>query len=366
MSNIALFTSASAIMADLKAGLPGYLADEGMRAELAHYNEEIQSGPNYPTLSIKGKVFTLHKDGEATRLMRNEDEVLQNIQVTVLRANPNARVFYAKKYSEGDEGEAARPDCYTNNGQVPASDARSPQSRKCALCPHAVWGTGQEGVGTACKVNTRLAIVAPEMLASGKAEPTLLRLPAGSRSNFADLVKATKRHGSPYFAAVAKVGFDPDAPAPKLTFKLMGYLNDDAFAQVRELVDSDLVKEIVGMDERSRSSESADPAEVARAAVSKAKATPAARSAVEDADEDGVIDVPAKPAKPAKPVKSSPTPAPAVDEDEDDELELPPPAPAPKPAAKPAAKKATAKPPQVPAEDDVMGGLDALLGMPDD
>lgn len=338
MSNIALFSNASAILADLKAGLPGYLSDASLREELNHFNDEIQTGPNYPTLSIKGKVFTLHKDGEATRLMRTEDEVLQNIQVTVLRANPNARVFYAKKYSEGDEGDAARPDCYTNNGQAPASDAKEPQSHKCAVCPHAVWGTGQDGVGTACKVNTRLAIVAPEMLASGKAEPALLRLPAGSRSNFADLVKATKRHGSPYFAAVAKVGFDPEAPAPKLTFKLVGYLNDAAFAQVRELVDSELVREIVGMDERSQ-------------AAPVVPATPV-RVAAQEADDDGVIDAPTKPAKPAQPVM-----------DEDDVVEIP--TPAPKAVSKPAAKKA-AKPASPPAEDDVMGGLDALLGMPDD
>ena len=362
MSSLSLFTSATSILADLKSGLPGYLADDAMRSELARYNEEIQSGPNYPTLSIKGKVFTLHKDGEATRLMRSEDEVLQNIQVTVLRANPNARVFYAKKYSEGDEGEAARPDCYTNNGKVPASDAREPQSHKCAICPHAVWGTGQDGVGTACKVNTRLAIVAPEMLASGNAEPTLLRLPAGSRANFADLVKAAKRHGSPYFAAVAKVGFDPDAPAPKLTFKLMGYLNDAAFSQVRELMDSELVREIVGLDDQhaapADASESA--AVTAKAAMAKARAKPAP-TAAEQADDDGVIDVPTRPAK------AAPAPAP-VEEDDAEEIAMPaaPAAPAPAPAPKPAAKKTAAKPPKPSDDDDMLGNLDALLSMPDD
>ena len=341
MSNVTLFASASAIMQDLKAGLPSYMTDDAERAKLASYND-IVSGQNFPVLSIKGKVFTLNKDGESKRLMRNEDEVLQSIQVTVVRANPNARVYYSGQYVEGAEGDAARPNCYSNDGQAPAADARDAQSHKCAVCPHAVWGTGQNGTGTACTVNTRLAIVAPELLPSGRAEPTLLRVPAGSRKNFADFVNATKRHGAPYFAAVVKIGFDPEAPAPKLTFKPVGYINDDAFAEVRKLVDDQTVLDIVGATAKTGSAPALEaPAEAARAVVNKAKAA----------------------AKPA--------PAPA-DEEEDDALavlDVAPkaaPAPAPAPAKKAAAKKAAAPAPAADDGDDLLGDLDALLAQPDD
>ena len=350
MSNaITLFAGASAILQDLKVGLPAYLSDEKTRAELAAYNDDVSIGQQFPTLSIKGKVFTLNKDGERKRLMKNEDEVLQSIQVTVVRANPNARVFYAGEYVEGTEGEAARPDCYSNDGVAPASDARDPQSHKCAVCPHAVWGTGNRGEGTACTVNTRLAIVAPELLAAGNAEPTLLRVPAGSRRNFSDFVNVTKRHGSPYFAAVVKVGFDPEAPAPKLTFKLMGYLNDEAFAGVRKLVDDPAVLDMVGATPKTKDQAALPaPDEAANAAVTKAqKATPA----------------PAPAPAPAP----TPAPAPADDDGDDDGVEDVMPKAAPKPAAKKTARATPASKPAPEGESSSMlDDLDALLGKTDD
>ena len=338
MSNaITLFAGASAILQDLKVGLPAYLADEKTRTELAAYNDDVSSGQQFPTLSIKGKVFTLNKDGERKRLMKNEDEVLQTIQVTVVRANPNARVFYAGEYVEGTEGEAARPDCYTNDGTVPASDARDPQSPKCAICPRAVWGTGNRGEGTACTVNTRLAIVAPELLAAGNAEPTLLRVPAGSRRNFSDFVNITKRHGSPYFAAVVKVGFDPEAPAPKLTFKLMGYLNDEAFAGVRKLVDDQTVLDMVGVTPKAKDQAALPaPDEVANAAVTKAQ-------------------------------KAAPAPAPVLTDDDGDDVEDVTPKAAPKPAAKKTARATpTPKPAPEGESSSMLDDLDALLGKTDD
>lgn len=360
MSNLMLFAGANAILQDLKgAGLPAYLSDEASRAELAAYNADVPVGPSYPSLSIKGKVFTLHKDGESTRLMRSEDEVMQSIQITVLRANPNARVFYMKEYNEGDQGESARPDCYTNDGQAPAADARTPQSKKCAICPHAVWGTGQRGEGTACTVNTRLAIAAPELLAQGRAEPTLLRVPAGSRRNFSDFVQQVKRHGVPYFAAVVKVGFDPEAPAPKLTFKLQGYLNDAAFAEVRKLVDTPDVLDIVGLGEQRHAD---------AAPAMPPKAAPAAQHP--HVDEDGVIDMPIARAPAPAPARA-PARAPAPVDEDDGVIDLPA-APAPAPAPKPRAARKTAAPAPAPAvataddASDLMGDLDSLLAMPDD
>lgn len=335
MSNVTLFSGAAAILQDLKTGLPDYMVDSEDRRSLLAYNDDIQTGANYPTLSIKGKVFTMNRDGERKRLMKNEDEVLQSIQVTVVRANPNVRVYYAGEYVEGAEGDAARPNCYSNDGQAPAADARDPQSHKCAICPHAVWGTGQNGQGTACTVNTRLAIVAPELLAEGKAEPTLLRVPAGSRKNFSDMVAVTKRHGSPYFGAVVRIGFDPDAPAPKLTFKLMGYLNNEAFAQVRKLVDDPVVLEMVGAASKGNGAAALPaPDHAAQQVVNKAAAKPA--------------------------------PAPAVEVDDAEAVEVKPaPAPAPKAAAKKTAKPAPAPAPED-ASSDLLDDLDALLGQSDD
>ena len=124
MSDITLFTGGDAIVPLTGGQLPTYLLDQAQRTALAEGNSEFETRSTYPVLSIKGKVFTLKKDGESQRLTRADDpdEVVQSIQVAVLRANPNARVYYAGAYVEGAEGEAASPTCYSNNGQTPAAD----------------------------------------------------------------------------------------------------------------------------------------------------------------------------------------------------------------------------------------------------
>ncbi len=343
-NNITLFTGDSNAIVPLAGGkLPSYLADKDQRAALAAINEEIQTQATFPVLSIKGKVFTLKKDGESRILTRADDadEVLQSIQITVLRANSNARVFYAGAYTEGAEGEAAAPTCYSNNGQTPAADARDKQHHKCAICPHSVWGTGSDGKGTACTVNTRLAIAAPELLTGENPEATLLRVPAGSRAGFADIIKAAKRQGVPYRSLVLKVGFDPTAPAPKLTFKPVGLLSDDAYAAATALAGDELTLEMCGLT----AAQQAAPTDTADDAIARAKAAVAAKPATKTVE------------------------TPIVDEAEDEvvEEEAPAPAPAPKPVAKKVAAKKVAAPAPAPAEGaGMIDDLDALLAATDD
>jgi len=343
------------------AALPAYLAN---RAALAHINADVASAPSVSVLSIKGKVFTLVKGKEKkvlTREVDGEQEPVSSMSLSVVRANKNARVFYAKAYSEEDS-EGAKPTCYSGDGVAPAGDAAEPQAKKCQLCPHAVWGSkaGDTGKGTACSVNTRLAVVDPTSVG----EPWLLRVPAGSRQNFADACKMADTRGLPYNAVVFKVAFDPAAPSPKLTFKPVGLLSDDAYAKVTEMYEGDEVKEIVGLTERAPLPALAAPVEADEldAALAARKAAPApapapapvkAKPAPVSMDElDDVLDMPA-PAKTKPAPKAKPAPV-------EDVVEVAAPAPAPAPA-KPATKAAVAS-----GMDDLLGDLDDLLGSTDD
>lgn len=347
-SNIVLFGAG--------AQLPAYLQN---KAALAVINSDVSSFSSFGVLSIKGKVFTLVKDKQKKVMMRldDPDEVLQNINLIVARANKNARVFYAKAYSEDDAegGPAKMPDCYSGDGTAPAADAKDPQSKKCAICPHAVWGTGNQGKGTACSVNTRLAVVDPDNVG----EPLLLRVPAGSRANFSDACKVADSRGLPYNAVVFKVGFDPAAPSPKLTFKPIGLAGDEAYAKISAMYETDEIKDIVGLlphapraaaaedDTPEMTADELDAAMETKKAMDTAKAKTAAKPApkpapVEDITMDDIEDVVAKPAPVAEKPKA-----------------------APKAAAKPAPK---AEPAKATSDnmDDLLGDLDALLGSTDD
>jgi hypothetical protein len=346
------------------ANLPAYLQ---RRDVLSAINKEVLSNAaGFPVLSIKGKVFTLVKDGERKVLTRPEDpdEVLQSITLTVVRANTKSRVFYAKSYVEGEDGAAAKPDCSSNDGIAPNADSRNPQAKKCQLCPHAVWGSkvsadGQGGKGTACTVNTRLAVIDPDQAAkSDEPEAYLLRVPAGSRGNFGDVVKAAEARGIPYNALALKVGFDKEAPSPKLTFKLVGLVDDHTYGKLSAMYETDDIKAIVGLGAGKAADEHPDTAaqDANEADLDAALAAKAAKDAI------------GKAATPAP----KPTPKPAakaIDLDELDEaLAAPAPTPAPAPAPKPKAKpKAEAAPAPAPAAasssmDDLLGGLDELLG----
>ena len=344
--------------------LPAYL--QNRKALSAAINKDVVTAAQFPTLSIKGKVFTLVRDNERKVMMNpNEpDEVLQSIQLNVLRANAKNRVYYAGSYVEGD---STPPTCQSRDGITPIATAPEPQAKKCAICPHSVWGSkmkddGTAGEGTECTVNTRLAVTAPDDLKT----VYLLRVPAGSRKNYADAVKMADSRGIPYNALVLKVGFDPTAPSPKLTFKPVGLLPDDAYAQASAAYESEMVREIVGLghvDEPAAlpapvppggvSADELDAAIATKAAVSKA-ATPA----------------PAKVTPKAKPIVDivgSVKPA-VVSMDDMDALvdqrveqkfasvKAAPPAPAPAPAVKVPA----------PAMEGLLDELNDLLGMSDD
>lgn len=252
---------------DASGTLPAYLKN---RAGLAQVNSDVlSSGPSFPVLSIKGKVFTMVKGGEKkvlTRVVDGEEEPRSTVQLAVVRANVKSRVYYAKGYVEGDS-DGAKPTCKSNDGIAPSADAAEPQAKKCQACPHSVWGSkpsrpgDDEGKGTACAVNTRLAVVDPDDLSM----PFLLRVPAGSKKNYAEVVKVADNRSIPYNALVLRVGFDPEAPSPRLTFKPVGVLSDAVYEKVNAMYDTDEIKEIVGLEMPAAAP--AEPAETTKPGV---------------------------------------------------------------------------------------------------
>jgi len=316
----------------------------------------------FPSISIKGKVFAIVKGDERTPLMREVDGdmiPLPALQLGVMRANTKSRIFYAKSYQEGDS-DGAKPTCFSHDGQRPDAAADQPQAQNCQLCPHAQWGSkvsqdGQGGKGTACTVNTRLAVYDPkERLDDSKPEHTvyLLRVPAGSRANFSEAVKLADNAGKDYNEVVFKIGFDPEAPSPKLTFKPMGVISDELYETVNKRFDQQLVKDIVG-----------HPSMPAAERIERAPA-PALPKA--PAPALGMDDLEAAPAPAPAPRAPKAAPAPALTIDDIDDA---PAAPAPAPKAR--APKAAPAPAPVSAstEDrkaELLGGLASMLGMTDD
>lgn len=341
------------------SNLPAYLTAD---ASFLDINKEVVKAAAFPVLSIKGMKFTINKDGVKTIVTKPDDadEVAQSLGVVFLRANLNAKTFYAKKYSEG-ESDNTRPDCYSQDGVAPSANSQNPQATKCALCKRNQWGSKVSDTGKEskeCQDNARIAVSAPDVM-----DPMLLRVPPKSLKPLKDMLKIVAARKVPYNAVVVKVGFDREAPSPVLTFKPIGLVDDSKYVVVRDLYDGETVRAIVGLDDFGMEphatkapavdADELDAALAAREITRKAAAKPEPTPTPVSADDLDDIFVPPKPkAKPAPAPEPEAAPAPKKAKAE------PKPEPKPEPAPEPKAKKTSAS--------DLMADLDDLLGNKDD
>lgn len=278
--------------------LPAYLKSidvSALNADLTAHS----SGGGFPVISIKGKVFAVVRDGERKVLPnpKDPDSPATSIEVVLLKANKGtSKVFYAKGYTEGAEG--VKPDCFSNTGDKPDASVEKPQSKSCATCPHNQWGSkvGENGgKGKACQDSIRLAVATPDLLN----DPYLLRVPPASIRSVVEYGDFLKKRGVGYNMVVTRVGFDMEAPTPKLTFKPIGLLDEGGFAQVQDVILTETVKNILGAGFTPSEVTAEAPTEVEQIAE-KSKVTPSVSKSktVTDDEVKAAVETPAKAAKP--------------------------------------------------------------------
>lgn len=314
-------------------------------------------GPSYPTLSIKGKVFTLVKDDTRkvlTRQITNDDGSVErmpltSIPLTIVNGNGNSRVYFDKGFVEGEENQS--PVCFSHDGKTPDAMADQPQAKNCQVCPHAKWGSklrtdNGEAKGTACAPRTRLAVADP----SNPTTPFLLNLPPASRPLLSAEIKKISAFGKEANEVAFRVSFDMEAATPKLHFAAFGVLSDEALAKVKALQSDPVVLEIIGTPTPVEEGSAPTPAPQTLPKLPAAK--------VSDEEIDGALSgglsggLAAAAAEQAQAVTAK---AKAKAE--------------PKPVAKAKAEpKPDSKPVAEPAGDvgDILSGLNDLLGTKDD
>lgn len=261
-------------------------------------NDDLSSGVGgggFPVISYKGKVWHVVQGENRVLVTNDEGEPKASLDVVILKANPHlSKIYYATGY---EEGSAAKPTCYSNNGVGPAADAQDPQSIKCAICPHNVWGSRQTengGKGKSCSDSRRMAVTPLGDLEN----PMLLRVPAGSLKDLAQYAEMLNRRRVQYAAVVTRIGFDHTVAHQKFTFKAMRYLGDGEADTTLETLDKDVIGNIVGTNEvRVQEPEIAGKPPAAMALKPKAHAP-----AVEPEEEEEAAPPPsAKKAAPTKP-----------------------------------------------------------------
>lgn len=277
--------------------VPAYLK----ALDVADLNSDLTShaSTGFPVISIKGKNFAVVRDGERTTLTKTvdgEEIPARSIDVVIIKANKqNSKVFYLKGYQDGAENQ--KPDCFSNDGVKPDTSVESPQAKSCAVCPHNQWGSkvgDNGGKGKACADSVRLAVSQPDLIN----DPHLLRVPPATIRALGEYGKSLAKRGVPYTAVVTKISFDIESPTPKLTFRATGFLTDEAYAQVCDVVEGDVVAAILGAEGATAALEPD--------AIADLKGEPPKAAVKAKTSSDSAAQTPAK-------VKAKPEPEPELD-----------------------------------------------------
>lgn len=316
----------------------------------------VQAG--FGILSLRGKVWRIRKGGKEESYLDKDGDAVQSLTVVMVRANPHmSKIFYTKKYEEGD---SEAPTCWSSDSVKPDREVQSPVSKTCAACPNNVWGSRISENGTksrACSDSRRVAVVLESDLAAHGADatPFLLRIPPASLNPLREYAEALQARGIYPFALVTKIGFDPLMSHPKLTFKPVRVVTDEEAQLIVGWRKDATVKRILAESAEFVAAGTTDEGEVAEGATvnpprAEAKSAPAAANPPK-----------ARKLKPAEEEQA----AVEESEEEDEQEEAPTPPPAPvrkrKATATPAVEKPTVAAPAAEASDfDAM--LDNILG----
>jgi hypothetical protein len=145
---------------------------------------KVLGGQAVPMLSIAGNTFTCI-DGDNTKVVSEmDDDGLVMCPVIFVDGNPNlCKIFYKEDFDPKADDHKA-PDCFSDDGVIPAASAQSKQSETCGQCPKNVWGSKISKTGAqvkACQDFLKMAVVVPKM---GMDKIWLFRVPPASLKNF--------------------------------------------------------------------------------------------------------------------------------------------------------------------------------------
>ena len=247
MSNIIPFDATPAGKAEVPAHIANVFTDSN-----------IAGRASIDQLSFKGKTWTRVVSGEATPLMKtdeNGDQVpVPVVSLVVLdMGKQRSRAYYEGGY---EDGKNAKPACYSRDGVKPDESVKEPQCTTCAACPQAVKGSKLTDNGkqvTACGQFKRIVVIPSAAAVIKDHPPMLLRIAQTSMwdkenaeneakgwyafDQYLDMLRA---RGVNHTAAVeTRVKFDARTAYPKLLFSASRWLSPEETAVIKTRLDTE-------------------------------------------------------------------------------------------------------------------------------
>ena len=189
------------------------------------------------------------------------------------------------------------PACWSQDAQTPAPEVKAPKATSCRECPFSVKGSGQGGMGTACRLSWRTAVVLPN---NPGGDVMQLVLPATSvfgdedsgRWPFKSYVQMLANNNISASRVITKAQFDTKASVPRLLFSPIGAVDLEDIPVVAAQGKSDAaeraIKLTVYQTDGGEDEEVAQP-EVAAAPVEEPKLRETHKASGEASDAAAVI-----------------------------------------------------------------------------
>ena len=197
-------------------------------------------------ISIKGGVFRKYSGGKEIGAI--EDRHMNVIFVKM--AHKASRMFYDATYQEGQK---VSPVCWSTDSEKPDADVKTPCATTCLDCSKSVKGSGQGGLGAACRLSWRTAVVLPN---DPSGDVMQLVLPATSafgkedngRWPFRPYIQHLASHNVSAGRVITRMAFDTKSPTPKVVFSPAGKVPDEDLPAIAAQAKSPIAEAAIKMN----------------------------------------------------------------------------------------------------------------------
>ena len=176
-------------------------------------------------ISLEGGVFRKYVNGKQVAAVQDRH---MDIILVKMAHNPS-RTYYTGSYQKGVK---VSPVCWSQDAKTPDASVKAPQASACDKCPHSIKGTGQGGIGSACRISWRTAVVLPQM---PDGDVMQLVIPGASvwgpeeagKWRFRPYIQMLAANNVSAGRVITKMQFDMNSSSPRLWFSPVAPVNAD-------------------------------------------------------------------------------------------------------------------------------------------
>jgi len=217
-----------------------------MADEFKNIFKDSQQPLDADTLAVSGEdtkpLHRLSLNGKKFRKMLGGEEVAtapsQHLKVVIVKmAHTPSRTYYDKVYQEG---VISSPVCWSSDSNVADKDVPIAQAQSCSQCKNSIRGSGANGIGMACKLSWRIAVVLANDL---EGDVIQLVLPAMScfkkeaegKWSFRPYIQMLANNSVSAGRVVTKLEFDDKVEIPKLLFSPVAALKEHEVKKLQSI-----------------------------------------------------------------------------------------------------------------------------------